>query len=557
MAKSIDINSEIELKNWLDGQPSQWAPIITVRAALRVLPMVFKVEHPELWLAVFRATQAANSSKSGHHAARAVLGASAMPGLILETERARRSAATDAADAVALAAAGDVTAKAVAHAAAAAEDDLWPSVSADAQWLAEPGRAIQGLALARKPLWLNDVRGDPTYKVNMPPWARELWDQWKNSASAREGGFAPWISWYESRLLGTSAGGFHHKLRSGNAAKTLDLTIATEPLTFWEREPKEVNAEIADMIQAAIADMERTPELPMQRPAAFRFTVKDGQIGVLAESGPANPEFAADTREEVLRKAGQTLERLQRTQAPSRVRDTVERLIESLGDSVADIQAGILRSKVRSLEADIAAFSSQEGELQVLPDAMAYLHDLSLSLEDLQACFPYIREIEAEGVGLGLTSGDAAAAQNHADEIAEAAQESQATSPEAKHALKELTPDIAAAPNEVVRTRLIADNLLIARNFVSVVFRHVYDHAKVGVGHIGEAAGKGIKSAVTKGTEATVLGTMAYLAFQLTGPVGALAFLLKSFGPINEIAKRLQEEDELPKGEGDEDDATE
>jgi len=65
---------------------------------------------------------------------------------------------------------------------------------------------------------------------------------------------------------------------------------------------------------------------------------------------------------------------------------------------------------------------------------------------------------------------------------------------------------------------------------------------------IGGAAWDGVKSGVTKASEAAVLGTIAGLAYQILGPVAALAFLFKSFGPIKEAAKLLQESGEIPGG---------
>jgi hypothetical protein len=230
--------------------------------------------------------------------------------------------------------------------AANAVDDVLSSIAADAEWLdAQSGNAWASAAsLARQRLWLNEVRrsGGPRkrYGVNMPLWARLPWDVWKG----RAGSLDPWPAWYDARLAGRAAGGFHRALWSGDAAETLDREIAARPPEFWDRHPGVVSAAINGLIATALE--ERPAKLdkpPQQHPAAFRFTVKDGRIGVLSDAPPPDVAFTADTRAAVLEKAKAAIERLQTTQTPTRAIETIQSLIDALGDGVADIRPGVLR----------------------------------------------------------------------------------------------------------------------------------------------------------------------------------------------------------------------
>ncbi len=99
-------------------------------------------------------------------------------------------------------------------------------------------------------LWLRDVRGNNRYRVNFPIWARRPWDDLKKTEVLRSAGFAGWFNWYEARLIGWRTGGFERSLQD-EAARQLDLRVATQPRAFWERDAAVVNAEISGWITEA------------------------------------------------------------------------------------------------------------------------------------------------------------------------------------------------------------------------------------------------------------------------------------------------------------------
>jgi hypothetical protein len=138
-----------------------------------------------------------------------------------------------------------------------------------------------------------------------------------------------------------------------------------------------------------------------QRPASFRFGFRNGKIDALPEQ-PAitDIDVAADLHTEVLSKARALESRLIQTNSDQRVRASATRLLSELEKGLAQIRPGILLSRSRSIEADRNAFDTQEARRELFPDAIAMMDDVLLSLQDLMAIFPIVREIEAERLAL-------------------------------------------------------------------------------------------------------------------------------------------------------------
>jgi hypothetical protein len=91
-----------------------------------------------------------------------------------------------------------------------------------------------------------------------------------------------------------------------------------------------------------------------------------------------------------------------------------------------------------------------------------------LSLRDLLAAFPIVREIEIERVALDLDRipENIAEIRQHTDAMVEVAAESGGTWDRAIAALRRIDPTIqAATDNPILQRSLIADKLLVLRNF--------------------------------------------------------------------------------------------
>jgi hypothetical protein len=141
-----------------------------------------------------------------------------------------------------------------------------------------------------------------------------------------------------------------------------------------------------------------------QKPAAYRFGLREGKIDVMPEPPePEDREFALDTYQELVAKVRELHERLRGTNtAPGLVND-VEQLLTALSTWFDDIRPGVLLSRSRSLEADRAAFRDE-----LLPDTIAMVDGAAQTLRDLLALFPRVRRIEAEVLALDLDRSAAA-----------------------------------------------------------------------------------------------------------------------------------------------------
>lgn len=310
-----------------------------------------------------------------------------------------------------------------------------------------------------------------------------------------------------------------------------------------------------------------------QPPAAFWFLDVDGHIVTLPQDfATPDSEFAAQTHEEVRAKAMALRDQLLRSNQYASIVTSVERLLDALGETPTEIRPGLLRSRARAIEA--AAFASKEGFRDLYSD----LNDLALSLQDLQACYPIIREIEAEALALKLQSANVELVEQNLRLISEAARRTDAVADETKDDLAALEPDIAAAPNRIVKTRQVADDALIKSNFVAAVLRPLADRAKAEAQDLGrltlKGSKEGIKTGLEKAARAATLGSLTALAGLILGPLGVLGMTVGVFAPASESVKRLKKgghldraadddadkakpgDDALEEDSADEDDAT-
>lgn len=119
---------------------------------------------------------------------------------------------------------------------ATASDDrdhhqLLDSISADASFLTSGGSASD---LARRQLWLNDVRGKPEFSVNFPDWARVEFDAFAKTGTGSISPWSEWSAWYRSIL------GYWSKPSSTHFSDALEVDLMTSTASFWEGDPDEV-----------------------------------------------------------------------------------------------------------------------------------------------------------------------------------------------------------------------------------------------------------------------------------------------------------------------------
>jgi KAP family P-loop domain len=269
----IEMKDADQLVTWLEGKPREWGVTLAIRAALRVLPLTHQIlqssASPELqkrlMLTAYRAAFVGWAGRLHHfddpssptYAALRAASASAYAaadadayaaGSIAYADAAAAAARTAAyaaaagsaasADAAAAAASAASAASIVAAASAAA---LWESITADASWLLNDSSSSSD-ELVTQPLWLNEVRDDPKYNVNLPPWARTPFDTFDQSAWVQQGLWGVWTEWYRGVLAHKQA-----SIARSRFGEKADVAIALKDDSFWSRDPDVVTAEIAEI----------------------------------------------------------------------------------------------------------------------------------------------------------------------------------------------------------------------------------------------------------------------------------------------------------------------
>jgi PTS system mannose-specific IIA component len=300
-----------------------------------------------------------------------------------------------------------------------------------------------------------------------------------------------------------------------------------------------------------------------QRPAAFRFALRGYKIDALPEVPEVVDADVADSLySELFNKANVLKRRLAETNSDKRVQDTIQRLIDALADRFDRVRPGVLLSRSRSVEADRNAFDSEEGRRELFPGAFSMLDDVWLSAQDLLAVYPIVRKIESERLALAIQQDQNLISEIRAetDQIKDAAAESSdAVTVNGVAALRENDPEINQARNLQVRTNVIADQLLVIRNFCSEVFRAVRDagtDAGILMGHSLKVAGQELKTVgqdswkqvrenlpIGVGKAARVLPLVALVGLlaKISMPVAGLATLVRGFKPIAKAIKEFQE----------------
>jgi hypothetical protein len=194
-----------------------------------------------------------------------------------------------------------------------------------------------------------------------------------------------------------------------------------------------------------------------------------------------------------------------------------------------DVRPGVVLSRTRSLAAVAAAFNTPEGRESLFPDALAMMNDAHLSGQDFLATLPEVRAIERQHLAVGLEKNPEVINKvlEETAAIENAAAKSDAVAPGALTALRENEADIREAKTVEVAADLVADKLLIIRNFVSEGIRYIARQSA--------AAGTEVWHIVKPELEVGLRSTARML------PQIAVAALLESIGvPITGISAALK-----------------
>jgi len=307
-----------------------------------------------------------------------------------------------------------------------------------------------------------------------------------------------------------------------------------------------------------------------QRPAAFRFRIHNAKIDTLPDQATVvDLNAAKDLYAELIAKADSLQSRLVKTNSDPRVQRSVERLLDALATRFEDVRPGVLLSRSRSIEADRNAFDSEDARRELFPEAIAMVDDVLLSLQDLLAIYPIVRKIEAEHLALSIQRDATllAAVTTEVEAIKEEARESEAVTKAAVAALKENDPEIEAARTIDVLAGLMADQLLVVRNFGSEAVSYVRKYGTSATMALGAGMGRAsseLKELGGKSWEATKanlpdgvgaaarvlpVGLVIALLANIAGPVAGLAALSGGFKQLAQAIKQLRDVGKLPKEE--------
>jgi KAP-like P-loop domain-containing protein len=238
------ISNSKELAAWLEGKPDEWARIVAVRSALRVLPLTFTVfnvgdgvlstrNKKQLVLQAFRALFLSNvlvvypsfRDKIGHATARAatVVGVAAA----VSVGSSIAATATRAAAAAKATARADTVRAVDAAATAAAKVAIWAAVNDD----------INGLARRHE---VKDLLNAPLWWRVLPEWTIAPAHQFASNDLVTDGPWGLVLAWYRTFLPTASK----DKPRS-LFGEDIDIDIAMRDEKFWDRDPDEVMKALA------------------------------------------------------------------------------------------------------------------------------------------------------------------------------------------------------------------------------------------------------------------------------------------------------------------------
>lgn len=505
----VAISSREELIAWLKRKPLSWAPVIALRAALRVLPITCDPDvsndrrvDPRLPLVVFRASavlSGASQTQSGDHptlsrlaltaAAQAAVDANgighpAFADAAYAASNARASDSFAASDASALAAARAADSSYAASAFSVARSLATATADAAVVWAALSGDCsqLQGgiapAALLAQPLWME-----------RPDWFHELWDRAARWLSRPEHGFAIWREWYFDRLEGLP-----HAFDRFDAAadEAFYRWIIEHDDDWWKRDPATVNADIAAKVETL-----RRPALPSdeelaQNPLAINFAPDtNGQVALAARRDPDKldtSERARARHAEIRANALKALEesRAGRAQATD-IEQPLEAYLQSLGEHIEDVDAPLLIARGEKLRRLISlrqdpkssAVPFAEGQDGALADWLT-CHNLFIGFD------AYLSAVEriARGPDAVPTILDLEALKR----VIQSALEANLPADDATQALNDLADNVPpdAAPDD----RRLAQATEALKNFIRAVGALVKEHGwKFGLGGLTAAYG--------------------------------------------------------------------
>lgn len=558
----LEIKTEKELKAWFEEYPPAVAQVVAARAALRLLPYVIEDKDKKNFasntvLPVFQAvTRSWVASKYGVHPTETVDAPVTFfgdPVFIAALHAFSAFTSTTSISYQAASACAVVFSRAP-HAAPRVAA-FWKECLQDCSFLKdaiEQGGEAENVApdLAGQPLWRTQ---------SMPAETLERWNALKDFFSDAGINWQGWRYWYQARLDGGKTIDVPSDL-----LETLDVGIATLDEEFWKQGPTGVNFEISRLryrtseaarereaaspeeIDDAGDDLESIANKLHQDAAAYRFVSDKGPIDAVPFRSPVDEKaFAETTLLEARTKVAQLIETMMRSNSDRGAISSAQTIAEVLQADVSDVNAALLRSKTRTLEAIGIAYAASGSEAEIFAGAVAEILDATGTLKDLQACYPALRNIEKNAAALEIAGREEA----FEKEIRELGGMSQRLSEQTEGVLTENTvealnahnSDIDNAPTKEVKSELLASALLVARNFLSAAYQKILspvglEALRVGKKHYHALIDGSVVGTKIMGKE----GPRVFLAYLLGGEILAAAAIISSNKSLKDARELVQ-----------------
>jgi hypothetical protein len=368
-----------------------------------------------------------------------------------------------------------------------------------------------------------------------------------------------WLAWYDSVAHGLAAFG----LNGFNSADTLTSAISLGGRDgkfhkeFWEREPGEINREIAEWVaeaRAAEAVGPRSSELQGEaRPAGYIFVDEGKSIKGQFQTGLASDnDITQHTAMELVEKLKNSGARLSRAQVDPALPKAIIAIAEHIEKQLASLTAGLVLSQFRAWEANFAKLMAAIHGQQFGDDLSPLLESTQETFEDLKAMFPAIATIEANRLALKLQSTDAQTVDQSIVAISVVAETNVAIDLSARDALKDLQAEVSRL-NEVIASSADQDAVALAIETRGVIVGQramttagfVHTVLKAAGSRIAKGAGDGLEKGVADVTEAGVKLALVSLAGFMVGPLGALAAIATMFKPLEKKAKDIKEQSDV------------
>ena len=226
------------------------------------------------------------------------------------------------------------------------------------------------------------------------------------------------------------------------------------------------------------ADVEKITKNLTQDAAAFRFVSDKGPIDVVPFRSPVDEKaFAETTLLEARSKIAQLIETMMRSNSDGKALLSAQSIAALLDVEVSEVNAALLRSKTRTLEAIGIAYAASGSEMEIFAGAVAEILDATGTLKDLQTCYPALRNVEKNAAKLEIAGHEKAVEQ----EVLKLGEQAQTLNDQTKEVLTDNTvealnahnSDIANAPTEEVKSEFLASAFLVAKNFAIAGYQKV------------------------------------------------------------------------------------